>query len=116
MERVGKYLIVRQSDAHAWVEAWVDGRWVTLDATPPSGASSPFKKRMGMIGLYADWLRQRWDKYVVNYSVRMQADVVKEGVRGIRRTGTAFRFRGWGGLAGNARRAFGGSLLAALAL
>ena len=40
---VGKYLIVRQSDAHAWVEAWIDGGWVTLDATPPSGISSPFR-------------------------------------------------------------------------
>ena len=113
---IGKYLIVRQSDAHAWVEAWIDGRWVTLDATPSSGASSPFKKRMGTIGLYSDWLRQRWDKYVVNYSMRMQADAVKEGVRGIRRTGTAFRFRGWDRVAGNARGAFGWSLFAAFAL
>ena len=47
---VGKYLIVRQSDAHAWVEAWIDGRWVTLDATPPSGASSPFRTRTGRSG------------------------------------------------------------------
>jgi transglutaminase-like putative cysteine protease len=91
---VGKYLIVRQSDAHAWVEAWIDGRWMTLDATPPFGDSSPFKIRTGTIGLYADWLRQRWDKYVVNYSMRMQADAVREGVRAVRRTGTAFRFRG----------------------
>ena len=104
---VGKYLIVRQSDAHAWVEAWIDGRWVTLDATPPSGDSSPFKTRTGTIGLYADWLRQRWDKYVVNYSMRMQADAVREGVRAVRRTGTAFRFRGWDGIGGAARRAAG---------
>jgi hypothetical protein len=113
---VGKYLIVRQSDAHAWVEAWIDGCWVTLDATPPAGDSSPFRTRTGTIGLYADWLRQRWDKYVVNYSMRMQADAVREGVRAVRRTGTAFRFRGWDGIAGAARRAAGWSLLAAPAL
>ena len=113
---VGKYLIVRQSDAHAWVEAWIDGRWVTLDATPPSGVSSPFRTQTGTIGLYADWLRQRWDKYVVNYSMRMQADAVREGVRRIRRTGTAFRFRGWDGIAGTARRAAGWALLACPAL
>ena len=113
---VGKYLIVRQSDAHAWVEAWIDGRWVTLDATPPSGDSFPFRTRTGTIGLYADWLRQRWDKYVVNYSMRMQADAVREGVRSVRRTGTAFRFRGWDGVGGVARRAAGWSLLAAPAL
>jgi len=112
---VGKYLIVRQSDAHAWVEAWIGGRWVTLDATPPAGDSSPFGTRTGTIGLYADWLRQRWDKYVVNYSMRMQADAVREGVRAVRRTGTAFRFRGWAGIAGDARRAAGWALLAAAA-
>jgi len=113
---VGKYLIVRQSDAHAWVEAWIDGRWVTLDATPPSGDASPFRTRTGMIGLYADWLRQRWDKYVVNYSMRMQADAVKEGVRAVRRTRATFRFPGWDGIGGAARHAAGWALLAAPAL
>jgi len=110
---VGKYLIVRQSDAHAWVEAWIGGRWVTLDATPSPGASSPFRIRTGVIGLYADWLRQGWDKYVVNYSLRMQADAVMGGVRAVRRTGTAFRFRGWEGMRRAARGAAGGALLAA---
>jgi transglutaminase-like putative cysteine protease len=112
----GQYLIVRQSDAHAWVEAWIDGRWVTLDATPPSGASSPFGTRTGTIGLYADWLRQRWDKYVINYSMRMQADAVRQGMRAVRRTGTAFRFHGWDGVAGAARRVPGWALLAVPAL
>lgn len=113
---VGKYLIVRQSDAHAWVEAWIGGRWVTLDATPSSGDASPFRTRTGTIGLYADWLRQRWDKYVVNYSMRMQADAVREGVRAFRRSGDVFRLRGWGGIAGAGRRAAGWALLAAPAL
>jgi len=113
---LGKYLIVRQSDAHAWVEAWIDDRWVTLDATPPPGDSSPFRTHTGTIGLYTDWLRQRWDKYVVNYSMRMQADALKEGVRAVRRTGTAFRFRGWNGIGGTARRTAGWALLVGPAL
>jgi protein-glutamine gamma-glutamyltransferase len=113
---VGKYLIVRQSDAHAWVEAWIDGRWVTLDATPPSGAPSLFRTRTGTIGLYADWLRQRWDKYVVNYSMRMQADAMKEGMRAVRRTGAAFRFGGWDGIGGTMRSGAVWALLAALGL
>lgn len=110
---IGKYLIVRQSDAHAWVEAWIDGRWATLDATPAAGDSSPFSTRTGVLGLYADWLRQRWDKYVVNYSLRMQADAVRGGVRAVRRTGAALRFRGWEGIGENARRGAVGALLAA---
>ena len=109
---VGKYLIVRQSDAHAWVEAWIDGRWATLDATPAAGDSSPFRTRTGVLGLYADWLRQRWDKYVVNYSLGMQADAVRGGIRAVRRTGTAFRFRGWDGIGAAARRGAVGALMA----
>lgn len=30
-------LVVRQRDAHAWAECWIDGRWVTVDATPDAG-------------------------------------------------------------------------------
>jgi hypothetical protein len=41
---------------------------------------------------------------------------VKEGVRAVRRTGTAFRFRGWDGIGGTARRAAGWALLAVPAL
>lgn len=33
--KVGGYTIIRERNAHAWVEAWVDGKWVTFDPTPP---------------------------------------------------------------------------------
>lgn len=30
--------LVRQRDAHAWCEAWIDGKgWITVEATPPTG-------------------------------------------------------------------------------
>jgi len=82
---VGKYLIVRQSDAHAWTEAWVGGRWRTLDATPQLGESSPFYTRTGMVGIYLDWAQQRWNKYVVNYSLKMQGEAVMDGWSAARR-------------------------------
>jgi transglutaminase-like putative cysteine protease len=88
---IGKYLIVRQSDAHAWTEAWIDGRWVTLDATPPQGENSPFFARTGMFGLYFDWARQQWNKYVVNYSLQMQAQAVSGGWFALRRAGIRIR-------------------------
>jgi hypothetical protein len=35
LNRVGGYTVVGERNAHAWVEAWVDGRWRTFDPTPP---------------------------------------------------------------------------------
>ncbi len=86
---VGKYLIVRQSDAHAWTEAWIGGAWRTLDATPQLGESSPFFTRTRAVGIYLDWARQRWNKYVVNYTLKMQGDAVVEGFS------AALRARAW---------------------
>ncbi|MCO4784024.1 MAG: DUF3488 domain-containing protein [Candidatus Cloacimonetes bacterium] len=31
----GDYFTIRQSDAHAWVEVYADGRWIIVDPTPP---------------------------------------------------------------------------------
>jgi len=39
------YMIVRQSDAHAWVEAWVDGLWVRVD---PTAAVAPNRIERGL--------------------------------------------------------------------
>jgi len=102
---LGRYLIVRESDAHAWTEAWIGGRWVTLDATPPPEGNSPFLVRTGKPGLYLDWLRQRWDKYVINYSLRMQAEAVAGGWSALRRTGRGFRGPGGPGASGTPLRA-----------
>jgi transglutaminase-like putative cysteine protease len=41
----GNYLIVRQSDAHAWVEAIVDAQWQRYD---PTGAVSPLRIESGI--------------------------------------------------------------------
>lgn len=32
-QEAGQYVTVRQYDAHAWAEAWLDGRWVQFDPT-----------------------------------------------------------------------------------
>ena len=88
---VGKYLIIRQSDAHAWTEAWIGGGWVTLDATPSLGEHSPFFARTGKMGIYIDWARQRWNKYVVDYSLKMQAESVLEGWAALARARASMR-------------------------
>jgi transglutaminase-like putative cysteine protease len=43
---VGNYLVVRQRDAHAWSEVWLEGRgWVRVD---PTAAVSPERIRQGI--------------------------------------------------------------------
>ncbi|MEQ1593665.1 MAG: DUF3488 and transglutaminase-like domain-containing protein [Casimicrobium sp.] len=39
------YMIVRQSDAHAWVEAWFDGSWTRID---PTAAVAPNRIERGL--------------------------------------------------------------------
>ena len=39
------YMIVRQSDAHAWAEAWLDGAWVRID---PTAAVAPSRIEQGL--------------------------------------------------------------------
>ena len=43
----GGYMIVRQSDAHAWAEAVIDGRWQRFD---PTAAVAPSRVERGLFG------------------------------------------------------------------
>jgi len=41
---IGNYWIVRQADAHAWTEVWLDGRWLRYD---PTAAVAPWRIERG---------------------------------------------------------------------
>ncbi|NOY23887.1 MAG: DUF3488 domain-containing transglutaminase family protein [Acidobacteria bacterium] len=60
----GGYYVVRQSNAHTWVEAAIGPRWVRFDPTPAteSGSRSLFSNYLDILGF-------AWDRYVVGYSV-----------------------------------------------
>ncbi len=61
------WTVVRASDAHSWVEAWVPGRgWTTFDPTPPS-ARTPTLSLMDRFGLYLDAAETFWHEWVLNY-------------------------------------------------
>jgi protein-glutamine gamma-glutamyltransferase len=68
---VGGDYIVRESDAHAWVEVYFPNYgWLTFDPTPASDA-----KRGGLfarMGLYWDWFQFAWSEWVVNYDFTHQ--------------------------------------------
>lgn len=56
--------VVRQRHAHAWARAWVNGRWVDLDTTPPDWFAAEAAEDSAWTTL-ADlwsWLRQRWNR------------------------------------------------------
>ncbi len=90
---VADYMIVRQSDAHAWAEVWLQGQgWVRVD---PTAAVSPARIELGLhaaIGdasalpllsrrsgdwfhrtaLLWDAINNRWDEWVTGYGTWSQ--------------------------------------------
>lgn len=96
-EVVGDYLLVRQADAHAWSEIWVQGQgWVRVDPTAvvaperiASGVANaarqdtalPASLRRGdslgrQFGLINDRLQNGWNQYVLGYSGSTQSDLL----------------------------------------
>lgn len=91
------YLIVRQSDAHAWTEAWVDGKWKRYDPTAavaPSRISTGIGSALGAdeplpllarldggwlknIGLGWDAINHRWRKHVINFGLDDQTEIFR---------------------------------------
>jgi transglutaminase-like putative cysteine protease len=94
---VDGYLVVRQSDAHAWAEIWLSGQgWVRFD---PTAAVAPSRIEQGiaaalpsgeplpiLVRLDSDWLRQlrnrweaannSWNRWVLGYNPQRQREVL----------------------------------------
>ena len=92
---VDQYLIVRQSDAHAWAEVWLQGRgWVRFD---PTAAVSPVRVESGIAaavpatdplplmarttlvwlrGMRYNWdaLANKWNQLVLGYNPERQRE------------------------------------------
>jgi transglutaminase-like putative cysteine protease len=126
----GNYYVVRQQDAHAWVEVHLPhSGWVMMDPTPPSEESvayvAPAWQAWERI---LDNVRLRWNRMVVQYGIADQLAVV----RGLEDGGVAVRNRAWdsvsaiadplaaairkilGSLDGNSLRVLAGSLISVL--
>jgi transglutaminase-like putative cysteine protease len=95
---VGGYLIVRQSDAHAWTEVWLDNRgWTRVDPTAvveparlqrgvydllsasstPVGISVLRSRWMSAVARYWDGANQWWRERVLDFDVQAQLDVLR---------------------------------------
>jgi hypothetical protein len=69
---LGKYVMVRQRDAHTWIEAYLpDSGWVPFDPTP-AGESKVFSPLVSSLNRYYDFLKLKWNRYVIQYSRRDQ--------------------------------------------
>ncbi len=69
---VSGWYIVRASDAHSWVEAWLPRRgWTTLDPTPPA-ADNPSASLWARFGFYLDAANTFWQEWVLNYNLDRQ--------------------------------------------
>ena len=94
---VDGFVVVRQSDAHAWAEVWLAGRgWTRVD---PTAAVSPARVEGGiaaampageplpaLIQLRSDWMRtllfrweavnNAWNQYVLGYNPQRQRELL----------------------------------------
>lgn len=91
------HLVVRQSDAHAWSEVWLEGRgWLRVD---PTASVSPARIETGIVDalalgeplpaivqLRADWLRNlryrweavnnAWNQHILGYDPQRQRELL----------------------------------------
>src|SRR5205823_3471619 len=69
--------VIRASDAHAWVEAWIEGRgWVTFDPTPPGvapGSGNWLQSKLKRMNMYLDAADTAWQQWVMAYNPGQQA-------------------------------------------
>lgn len=96
----GDYYVIRQQDAHAWSEVWIDGRgWVRVD---PTAAVSPARIDRGVGAALAgtagvpdflrdggshhwqdllkarwDWVNTQWDRLVLGYGPELQMQFMR---------------------------------------
>ena len=110
--------LVRASDAHSWVEAWIPGYgWTTFDPTPadPNAGGLAW---LAPLSLYLDAAETFWREWVMTYDVVRQGTLAYRMEQGVHRAGirwfdTAVSLRsGWERYVAGWARRFGWQALA----
>jgi transglutaminase-like putative cysteine protease len=90
---IGGYWLVRNSDAHAWAEIWLQGRgWVRMDPTaavaperiydtladraPGADAFGGFGGLTPVLDV-GDWLRRGWNDFVLGFDAARQRELLR---------------------------------------
>jgi protein-glutamine gamma-glutamyltransferase len=108
----GDYWLVRNSDAHAWAEVWLQGRgWVRVD---PTAAVAPeriydtlddrgagvFGNRFAPVLDVGDWMRRGWNDFVLGFDAARQRQLLRPfGIDRLGNGGLIALFAAIGGLA-----------------
>jgi transglutaminase-like putative cysteine protease len=83
---VSDLYMIRASDAHSWVEAYIDGPgWMTFDPTPALAAQNQ-QSLMTTIGYYLDAADTFWQEWVLSYDLARQFVIgsqIELGLRGL---------------------------------
>jgi transglutaminase-like putative cysteine protease len=90
---IGGYWLVRNSDAHAWAEIWLEGRgWVRIDPTAAVAPEriydtladrAPGANALGGLGGITpmmdvgDWLRRGWNDFVLGFDAARQRRMLR---------------------------------------
>lgn len=93
---LGQYYIVRQSHAHAWVEALTERGWTRFDPTSSNEAVAAAKKSQSLwqrLKGALNFLEYKWGNSVVNYDAESQSNVISKAENGL--TSTAITTTGW---------------------
>lgn len=85
--------VIRASDAHSWVEAYLPGEeWVEFDPTP-SGAGTATSS-WNRFNQYMDAMQSFWREWIVNYDFAHQFRLAQDAGRGSREL--AGKAQSWG--------------------
>jgi transglutaminase-like putative cysteine protease len=75
--------VIRASDAHSWVEAYIPGEgWLEFDPTP--GGNGRAQPQWNRFMLYMDAMSSFWREWVVNYDLAHQLRLTQDASHGSR--------------------------------
>ena len=119
---ISGWQLIRASDAHSWVEAYLPFRgWTTFDPTPPD-PNPPALSLWTRLGFYTDAAEVFWQDWVINYNLDRQLQLATTMEESSRHMRTGW-FDGLGGFLSRVKsstiafgKRFGAALLVVLLL